>query len=269
MPNLRCFHGSILIVFACAGMAWAHSPAVAQDGKAAPQEFEVATIKPHPTGDRVISVGGEPGRFEAKNVTGKMLIERAFDLPEQQVSGGSAWVNSQHFDVAAKIADTQWQEISKLDYYHQQQLIRPMLQALLRERFQLELQHVPKELMIYALVVAKSGAKLRATGMPNVPMPSDSGDKYFLMAIDQKDVPVSMLADFLSQHFERTVLDQTGLSGRYDISLEVPVPADKSADEVDPAIFRALEDQLGLKLESRKAVVDTIVIERMEQPSPN
>ena len=98
---------------------------------------------------------------------------------------------------------------------------------------------------------------------------SGSGEKYFVMTMDQKDVPVSVLADFLSQHFERTVLDQTGLVGRYGISFGVPALRDNSGDEVDPAIFRALQDQLGLKLKSRKAVVDTIVIERMEQPSPN
>lgn len=269
MLNLRRFQGNFLIVFACAGLACANHPAVAQDANLAPQEFEVATIKPHPAGDAVISWGGEPGRFEAKNVTGKMLVEQAFHVPEQQVSGGPAWVDSQHFDVAAKIADTQWQEINKLDYYHQQQVIRPMLRALLQDRFQLEIRHEPRELVVYTLVVAKGGAKLRAPGMPKPPLPGGSGEKYFLMTMDQTDVPVSVLADFLSQHFGRTVLDHTGLAGRYDISFGVPVLRGNSADEVDPAIFRALEDQLGLKLESRKAVVDSIVIERMEQPSPN
>lgn len=127
MLSLRRFQKNILILIACATLAWANHPATAQDERAAPPEFEVATIKPHPAGDRVISWGGEPGRFEAKNVTGKMLVEQAFDLPEQQVSGGPPWVDSQHFDVAAKIADAQWQEISKLDYYHGQQLIRHML----------------------------------------------------------------------------------------------------------------------------------------------
>jgi uncharacterized protein (TIGR03435 family) len=89
------------------------------------------------------------------------------------------------------------------------------------------------------------------------------------MAMDQKDIPITTLANFLSGHFRRTVLDRTGLTGKYDIKLEVGTPTDNSPDEADSAIFRALEDQLGLKLVSRKEVVDTIMIEHLEQPSAN
>jgi len=178
-------------------------------------------------------------------------------------------VDSQRFDVTAKLSESDWQKIDKLDYSRQQQVIRPMLQALLRERFQLEARHEPKELMVYALVTAKGGAKLRAAGEPKPPQPPDFGERPLLMTIDQKDISVGMLAEALTEQLGRTVVDQTGLAGRYDISFGVPVPPDSSGDEVEPAIFRALQDQLGLKLESRKAVVDTIVIERMEQPSPN
>jgi uncharacterized protein (TIGR03435 family) len=70
-------------------------------------------------------------------------------------------------------------------------------------------------------------------------------------------------------HFRRTVLDQTGLSGRYDISFDAPMPAENTSIDVDSAVFRALDDQLGLKIESRKAMVDTLVIEHLQQPSEN
>ena len=89
------------------------------------------------------------------------------------------------------------------------------------------------------------------------------------MGMDQKDIPITTLANFLSGHFRRTVLDRTGLIGNYDIKLEVGTPTDNSPDEADSAIFRALEDQLGLKLVSRKEVVDTIMIEHLDQPSAN
>jgi hypothetical protein len=81
--------------------------------------------------------------------------------------------------------------------------------------------------------------------------------------------PPGTLANFLSGHFGRTVLDRTGLTGRYDITLQVGLPEQRSADAMDAAIFDALEDQLGLKLVSQREVVDTLIIEHLEQPSEN
>ena len=230
-------------------------------------EFEVATIKPHPAGDFVISVGGPPGRFEAKNVTARMLVELAFNVPAHQVSGGPAWVESQHFDVTAKISDAEWQDLNKLDNEQRNQAIQHMLQSLLSQRFQLSVSRQPKDLLVFALVVAKTGAKLRLAGSPKLPEPSEG--KVVVMGMDQNDAPVSALATFLSGYFGRTVLDCTGLSKRYDISLNVDIPDENSPDAVDSAIFRALEDQLGLKLVTRRRVVDTIVIDRLEEPSDN
>ena len=90
-----------------------------------------------------------------------------------------------------------------------------------------------------------------------------------MMGMTQSDVPVNALAVFLSSHFRRTVLDRTGLNGRYDIDFYVPNPEEGASDAADSAVFTALEDQLGLKVVSRKEVVDTIVIDHLEQPSEN
>jgi uncharacterized protein (TIGR03435 family) len=214
-------------------------------------------------------MGGPPGRYEARNVTAKMLVEQAFGVPADQVSGGPPWFESQRFDVSAKISDSQWEEIKGLDSFHRNQSENLMLQPLLKDRFQLLVSHQPKELTVYALVQAKGGAKLHVHGEPETSKPPDTGPRYSLMAMDQKDAPIIALADFLSGHFRRTVVDRTSLTGKYDISFEVGTLTDNSPEEVDSAIFRALEDQLGLKLVSRKEVVDTIVIVRMEQPSAN
>lgn len=237
------------------------------------QGFEVATIRPHPPGDRTSSITMPPGRYEAKNITVKRLIEEAYNIPEDQISGGPPWLEKQRFDVSAKIPDESWEQIRKLRSTDQEQPINDMLQALLKDRFQLVLSHQPRELTVYALVQARGGAKLRPHGAPKPngggeeTRGADSGRSY--MMATELDAPVSELANFLAEHMRRTVLDQTGLEGRFDIELKVAMPADNRPDEMDTALFQALEDQLGLKLVSRKATVDTIRLDRLEEPSEN
>jgi uncharacterized protein (TIGR03435 family) len=226
-------------------------------------EFESAKISP--SADFVTSVGGPPGRFEAKNVTAKMLVQLAFNLPADQVSGGPPWAASQRFDVTAKISDAQWQDLNKLGDSLRNQLIQHMLQALVVERFHLAISHQEKDLLVFALVTAKSGAKLQVAGTPK----PESIGRELVMSMDQDDAPVSALANALSAHFGRTVLDNTGLSRRYDIRLRVEIPDENSPEAVDRAIFTALEDQLGLKLVTRRRVLDTIVIDQLEQPTDN
>lgn len=258
--------GWIVLAAACLLLtmsASAQESLPAPDGK---NEFEVAAIKPHPEGDYSSFIGGAPGRYEASNVTAKFLVEQAFDVPADQVSGGPQWVESQRFDVNARIGDERWQEISKLHSSEQNQAVQLMVQSLLRERFHLAISHRPKELTVYALVVARGGLKLRPTGTPG---PQEPTSGSFVMGMTQNDAPVSALARFLQMHFGRTVLDKTGASGLYDLSFYVPTPDENSAEAADSAIFQALEDQLGLKLVSRREMVDTIVIDHLEQPSEN
>lgn len=230
-------------------------------------EFEVATVKPHPGVDYTIELGTpESGRYRSTNITAKVLIEQAFELPSDQVTGGPSWIGSQRFDLIAKIADDRWQQISKLRREEQNHIVNGMVQSLLKDRFGLVVSHHPKELTVYALVVGKGGPKLRAAGSPR---PQGEIHGSFLMGATLKDAPVTELAKFLSGHFNRTVLDQTGLTGRYDIEFDVRLPDDRSPEGADDAVFEALQDQLGLKVVSRKAVVDTIVIDHLEEPSEN
>jgi bla regulator protein blaR1 len=256
-----------LAYMALAALASGQGTDARQETTAKLPEFEVAVIKPHPKGPMITTIEWPPGRFEATNVTAKILVKEAFNVPDDQISGWPDWAESQRFDVVAKIADAQWAEMSKLDSHRQYQSIQLMLQSLLRERFQLAIRHKPEKLMSYALVVAKGGAKLRVPEAPKRTDPLDSGESF--LTIDRKDVPLTELANFLSPHFKRAVLDQTGLSGKYDISLQVAIPEGSSSEEVEAAISKALEKQLGLTLVLRREVVDTIVIERLEQPSEN
>jgi uncharacterized protein (TIGR03435 family) len=263
--------GMVAAVVAGAGgvaSAAAQQPVAGEGGTASAPEFEVATIKPHPAGDRTVMIGGQPGQYDAKNVTARMLVEQAYGAPSDQVSGGPEWTTTQRFNVAAKIPEAEWQAMKGLNYWQQEKRTQLMLQALLAERLQLRIRHEPRELQVYALVQAKGGAHLPAAGTKRQESVS-SEPQYFIMAMMNNDGPVSELAHFLERHFNRTVLDQTGLTGNYDITLEVPRPEDYRGADPDSLIMEALGDQMGLKLESRKAVVDTIVIERIEEPSEN
>ncbi|HEY2467211.1 MAG TPA: TIGR03435 family protein [Terracidiphilus sp.] len=146
------------------------------------EEFEVATIKPHPDGDMSIRLGGMPGKYEAINASAKLLVEQAFNLPKDQVTGGTPWVESQRFDVNAKIADDCWQQLNKLHNEDRGKATQLMLQSLLKERFKLAVSHHPKELTVYALVVAKGGPKLGPAGSPRQEQTGGS----FLMGIPKR-----------------------------------------------------------------------------------
>lgn len=250
------------------GAACAQDKATA-DGATQSPEFEVATIKPHSAGDPVSTTDWRGGTFQARNVTVKGLIEEAFSMPPDQVSGGPAWVEKQRFDVTGKIPVEVWEQMKGLSIFNQMKPINKMLQTLMRDRFHLVISHQPRELPVYALVQARGGAKLLPHGSPKPADPPGTGDKGFMMAMDMEDAPVSSLANFLASVLGKTVLDQTGLRGNFDIRWTATHPDESPADERDTSIFRALEDQLGLKLVSKKATVDTIQIEKLEEPSEN
>lgn len=283
-PNSRARNRKLLILIASAVLS---ASALGQSADGAPTkviasaEFEVATITPHLEPDHEVSTDTEPqNRFEAKNVTAKMLVQLAFNLPPDRVLEAPLWARSQSFDVTGEISDTQWQDLNKLDDEHRNQSIQHMLQSLLAQRFHLAVSRQQKDLLVFALVVNKNGgAKLPVSGTPKLP---ELRDRTKLATIlHQDDVPVSALASLLSARFGRTVLDCTGLSKRYDISLRIEIPDENSLeavnstifnsmeDRMDRAIFSALEDQLGLKLVTRRQVLDTISIDHIEPPSNN
>lgn len=264
--RVRLVGRSVLALAVCAvlsGSAWGQGTDAGLNNAVKSPEFESATISPHAAGEFASSVGGPPGRFEAKNVTAKTLVQMAFNVAADRVSGGPQWAGSQRFDVTANISDALWSDLHKPDN-DRDQIVRHMLQSLLAQRFQLAVTHQQKDLLVFALVACKSGAKLRVAGTPKS---ETVEEKTLLMAMEQDDVPVSALASFLAAHFGRTVLDNTGLSRRYDIQLRVQIPDENSPDAVNRAIFSALENQLGLKLVTRRMVLDTIVIDRIEQPA--
>jgi uncharacterized protein (TIGR03435 family) len=187
-------------------------------------------------------------------MTLKELIAFAWDVREFQVSGGPNWIDSAHFDVVGK-SETARGLIQ----------LRPLVQGLLTERFQLAIRKSSKELSYYALVIGKNEANLHRSEALSPEM--RGGGKGDLTA---KGIPLSLLTAQLADSLGRPVIDLTGLTGTFDLTLQwTPDNAEQKPDPSRPSLFTAVQEQLGLKLESRKGPVEILVIDRAERPSEN
>jgi uncharacterized protein (TIGR03435 family) len=258
--------------------------------------FEVASIKPNRSRELNISIGFEPGRFIASGTTVKQLIGLAYNVRDLQVSGGPSWVDSERYDIEAKEPDSVVAELPKLPPNQRAEQLRLMVQSLLADRFKLNLRHESKEHPVYALVVAKNGPKLQGAKpgdtYPNGMKGPDGVGHAGMMRMGPgqlagQGLPVESLARLLSEQLGRTVMDQTGLKGNYDFTLqwtpeqgeammlkgpEGGKPGTDNApppESSGPSIFTAIQEQLGLKLESTKGPVEILVIDHVEKPSEN
>ncbi len=237
-------------------------------------KFEVASLKPSDPSVRGMSARSNPnGGVTYKGITLKVLIMNAWNVRPFQITGGPAWSETERYDVDAK---------PEKPVQADERLL--MLQELLRDRFQLVVRKETREMPIYRLVLARKGGELGPQMKESVCLPYDrdhppaqgtrscgagmsGGGK---MDFTGAEVP-NMAANF-SSLLERLVIDQTGLTGKYDFKLNwVPdlSPTDGSPGASGPSIFTALEEQLGLKLVPAKGPVEMIVIERAEKPSEN
>jgi bla regulator protein BlaR1 len=256
-------------------------------------DFAVASIKPDKSGTNMVRIMFGPDGFTANNVPVKLLIRQAFNVNDDQIAGEPAWASSSYFDVDAKVDSADVPAMKNLTLDQRRQMIR----SLLEDRFALKTHEETKELPVYVLVIAKGGLKMKEA-KPGDTYPSglkgpdgQHGGAGMMMfdasgQITAQGVLVSNLTRLLSQQTGRTVIDKTGLTGKYDFSLQLPpmkgmMPAppapgsgsaaggDDSGDDAGPSIFTALQEQLGLKLESQKAPLPLIVIDHIEQPSAN
>jgi uncharacterized protein (TIGR03435 family) len=226
----------------------------------------VAAVQPNKSGDARMSVDLQPGgRLNMRNVPMRVLIMFAYHLRADAVTEGPNWLDSERFDVVAKAP-----EKGKPDD------IRLMMQTLLGERFQLAVHTGQKLLPAYALVVGKSGSKLRPSseaavlsGVRCAPGAGQAGQKH----VECSHVTTAFLADYLQElaprDFPIPIVDQTELKGAYDFQLDwMPSAASATAiasDDAGPNIFDAVATQLGLKLESRKLPLPVIVIDHVER----
>jgi len=274
----------------------AQSPQTPPTGPA----FEVASIKPNNSGDGRVMVAMQPGgRFTATNITLKLMIRNAYQLQDFQIIGGPSWIGSDRFDIVAKAEDGTPQETPNFNRSGPSQT-QLMIRALLAERFQLVVHNENRELPIYALVLARNDGKLgpdlrksevdctamaaaaRGRGMPPPPAPGERPQCGIRIGMGNMAIggaPLSQIAQAMGNFLGRTVQDKTGLTGNYDASLtwtpdQMPqrppgAPETPPVDPNGPSIFTAVQEQLGLKLDSQKAQVSVLVIDRVERPKEN
>jgi len=228
------------------------------------QAFEVASIKPHPPAVDVpvlknpdvnpICISGT--RVELQTIGLKGLVMAAYNVKEYQVSGGPGWASGlDMYDIAAK---TEGAAAPSMDH------VRLMLRSLLAERFHLKLRRESKRLPVYDLVVAKGGPKVKRVADDAPPMPGMRRGSMRRGSMDQ-------LAALLSLMVDRPVIDKTGLTGIYEYSnglTLLDIGAQDSADAIARGLT-AIQEQLGLKVEPAKAMLDVLVIETAEKPTGN
>ena len=234
--------------------------------------FEAASIKLDTSGAR--RGGGlsiYPARIKVIRSTLKFCVQMAWDVKDFQVSGAAGWMDTDRYDIDAVAAS----RLQPGEY-------RQMLKTLLADRFGLAIHHETQDRQGYALLVAKNGPKL-----PPPPVEDDgvmfsrtpSGDR----TLTAKHASVGQLARALSSVLGAIVVDQTGIDGNFDVSLQwtpdpsmpqvfksgEPAPAPPPDAATGPSIFTALQEKLGLKLEARKVPTDVIVIDRAHRPTDN
>jgi uncharacterized protein (TIGR03435 family) len=235
-------------------------------------EFEVATIKPARPDGRFSLTVNRSGMLNTTSTSLSDLIKFAYGLHPRQILNGPTWLESEKYDVTGK---------PDVDGLPSPDQLKMMVQKLLADRFQLAFHRDKKELSVYAIIVAKGGAKISKNETDSASLPG------FGLGPRGLNVHNATIAEFAavlqSNMLEQPVVDQTGFgSTRYDFVLRWtpdpsqgqlggPPPSAAPTPDADapPDLFTAVQQQLGLKLESTKAPVEVLAIDRVEKPSPN
>jgi len=276
-------------------LAWAAAQPAAQE----PVSFEAASVKVNKSGDNNTSVGPRPGgRFNAENAPLGLLITIAYQLQPFQVQGAPDWTRTDRFDIVAKLDG----DPPPVPFGEPDRMMLA-LRALLADRFKLAAHVEMPELPVYALVQARADSKLgpnirpsstdceaiRAASRdaarqgrainPNTQDRVACGVRNSNGRMQFGGYPLTLFANALANQVARTVIDRTGLTGNWDFELTFTPErvrqqalAGNAPPEVDPngpSIFTAIQEQLGLKLESTKGPVRVLVIDHVEQPSPD
>jgi uncharacterized protein (TIGR03435 family) len=224
--------------------------------------FEVASIRPNVSGDIHNMTGGasiqrnnDGVKLEVRNTSLLLCLQRAYDMKAYQISGPD-WMSSARFDINARSPAPATTDA-----------VLTMWQALLVDRFKIKLHRETRALPMYALVVAKNGPKMQP-----VDAEGQSGTWEGKGRLTAKKESMPKFAEVLSRRMDRPVLDETGLQGAYDFVLDLIRDDDHSGSGINfgGTIFTVLPDQLGLKLEAKKAPVEILVIDHVEKlPTEN
>jgi len=249
-----------------------------QTASAAPMQFEVASVRRNVSGDADGSIGPQPnGRFVISNVPLRFILQVSYELPAFRVVGGPDWIDAERYDIQGKAAGV----ATNAELY-------AMMRALLGERFKLKTHTDTRPVAGFALVRARQDGRLGPQLSPHPePCPAQSAqadaDRGGLSrcgrmsgsdrVIRMSARPMTDLAMLLSRRLARPVVDRTGLTGLFDVRLEWTEDARSSAPLTQaPAgdgvsVFTALQEQLGLKLQSERVATEFMVIDHVERPT--
>jgi uncharacterized protein (TIGR03435 family) len=234
------------------------------------QEFEVVSVKPNNSGSNSSHSSSDAGRLTASNVSLRSLIVQAYRMKDYQVEGPD-WLRSQHFDIAAKFDEALPKDREKYNAG-----LAAMMQKMLSERFKLAVHRDQKTFSVYGLVVGKNGIKFQEVPDGDSHRSNSNNNHY-----EGTCVNMAAFAEFLSRRVDFPVLDMTGLKGFYNLKLDwVPEPRQSGELKGDitpvadsssgPALSEAIQAQLGLKFEMRKAPIEILIVDHAEKvPTEN
>jgi bla regulator protein BlaR1 len=277
--------------------------------------FQAASVTPNKSSNSLRAITAESRELKITNFTLRMLILRAYGVQGFQLSGGPDWLDSESYDIEAKMDSAEAQELGKLSLKDRSLGTLRLLQSLLADRFNLSLHRETEQIPVYALVIARGGPKVREatpgdtypngiTGLHGRPIGGGGISEPERGKLVGQGCPIAYLVDALSQEefgLGRVVLNKTGLAGNYDFTLQwtpaarkgslVSGPAkfnnygeffdapqknklnasaeDQLSDSSRLSVFTAIQEQLGLKLESQTRPVEILVIDHAEKPSEN
>jgi len=273
---------AVVVVAAPIGVGLAQAPPARASQPAVPSTltFEAASIKGHDPNERgrVFGVTFNTGRLRLVNLTFGTIVRAAYgvsfphSIPEERVSGGPEWMETDRFTIEA----TAGRPVTPEE-------MAAMLRNLLADRFKLRARVEPRELPIFALVMARPDRRLGPQLRPSEIDCKQTGrcgigggpGRFRLEA-----TTMALLADSLTELTDRPVFDRTGLEGSFDGALEwMPTPdetqrlggGDPSRPPIEsgPSLFTALQEQLGLRLSAERGPVDFLVIESAQKPTEN
>jgi uncharacterized protein (TIGR03435 family) len=271
----------------------AQAPAQAPD-PSVPLYFEAASVRPNKTGDQGQTIRRQPGgRLTATNMPLRALITFAYQLQPFQLVGDPGWIRTERFDIVAKMEG----DPAPVPPGQGPDPLMLAMRTLLADRFKLATHRETRQMDIYELIIARAdgtlGPNLRRTttdcqammaanrggpppGPPGPNAPFLCGMRGTFGRLTVNAMPLNLFANNLSQQMQRTVVDRTGLTGNWDFELTFapepptgPLPPGVELPPIDPnapSLVTAIQEQLGLRLQSTKGPVEVLVIDDIERP---
>jgi uncharacterized protein (TIGR03435 family) len=240
------------------------SAAHADDTAAKTPVYDVISIKPNQSGYESVTAHFNNDSYSATNISLKRLLQDAYGVEEELIFGVPVTIDSERFDISAKIIDPDSDALTKVS----EQNRRSMLLPFLAEHFKLKTHIETKTLPVYELIIIQGG--------PTFVQTPDSSGHGFGMSVNNNrelaahDLPMKSLAKILTDQLQHTVIDKTGLTGTYDLALKWSTDDSPGRlSDSGPSVFTALQQQPGVKLQPGIDPVQTLIVDHVELPSEN